>query len=261
MLEIKDKVAVITGGASGIGFAIAEEWVKQGGKVVIGDMNEEALNDAKSKLGDGCAAVMCNVTKEEDTEKLAKTAIDSFGEINLVVPCAGIIADGMTVSPDRNDPSKVKKMALDKWQKVIDVNLTGVFLTIRDCLEQMVINKCTGCVVTISSTGSLGTAGQINYSSTKAAMSVIPKVLTAELMRRKLSDKIRVNSVAPGYTETAMTAGMNQEALDKICADIPVGRMSKPEEVASAIFEMYRNEALSGTEIFVHGGLRLGSKG
>lgn len=262
MLEIKDNVAVITGGASGIGLALAKEWVKQGGKVVIGDYNDAVFADVAKELGESnCACVKVNVSQEADTEKLAKTAIEKFGKINLVAPCAGVIADGMMVSPDKNDPTKVKKMGLDKWQRVIDINLTGVFLTVRDCLEQMVIKKCKGAVITVSSTGSLGTAGQINYSSTKAAMAVFPKVLTAELMRRKLGGQIRVNAVAPGYTATAMTAGMNQEALTAIEADIPIGRMNKAEEIVSAMLELYRNEAIAGEVLFVHGGLRLGSRG
>jgi len=128
-------------------------------------------------------------------------------------------------------------------------------------MEQMIIHKCKGAVITVSSTGSLGTAGQINYSSTKAAMSVFPKVLTAELMRRKLGNQIRVNAVAPGYTATAMTAGMNQEALTAIESEIPIGRMNHAEEVVSAMIELYRNEAIAGEVLFVHGGLRLGSKG
>jgi 3-oxoacyl-[acyl-carrier protein] reductase len=261
MLEIQNKVAVVTGGANGIGRTIVNQWVKLGGKAVIGDFDVASMEKAKAELGSAVEICQIDVTKEADTERLARTAIEAFGQINLVVPSAGIIRDQMTVSPDRNDPSKVIKMPLDTWQRVIDVNLTGVFLTVRDCLEQMVIHKCTGAVVVISSTGSMGTAGQLNYSSTKAAMSIFPKVLTGELMRRKLSQFIRVNAVAPGYTETPMTASMNQDALEKICQDIPIGRMTTPEEVASVIFEMYRNEAISGEVYFVHGGLRLSSRG
>lgn len=262
VLEIKDNVAVITGGASGIGLALAKKWVAEGGKVVIGDYNDAEFANLTKELGsNNCECVKINVTQEADTEKLAKTAIDKFKKINLVAPCAGVIADSMMVQPDKNDPTKCRKMGLDKWQRVIDINLTGVFLTIRDCMEQMIINKCKGAVITVSSTGSLGTAGQINYSSTKAAMSVFPKVLTAELMRRKLGNQIRVNAVAPGYTATAMTAGMNQEALTAIESEIPIGRMNHAEEVVSAMIELYRNEAIAGEVLFVHGGLRLGSRG
>jgi 3-oxoacyl-[acyl-carrier protein] reductase len=262
MLEIKNQVAVITGGASGIGATIARTWVKEGGKVVIGDINEENLNKIKSELGENnCTTLKVDVTKESDTEALAKLAINQYGKINFVAPCAGIIADMMMVSPSKDDPNKVIKMPLNVWQKVIDVNLTGVFLTVRDCLEQMILSKSIGCIVVISSTGSLGTAGQINYSSTKAAMSVFPKVITAELMRRNLSNKIRINAVAPGYTKTEMTANMNQSALEKIIEQIPIGRMVLPEEVASLMLEIYRNEAIAGEVFFIHGGLRLGSRG
>lgn len=262
MLEIKDKVAVITGGASGIGATLARTWIKNGGKVVIGDINDQQLENIKNELGnENCVTLKVDVTKEKDTENLAQTAIKYFGQINLVVPCAGIIADMMMVSPSKDDPKKIIKMPLEKWQKVIDVNLTGVFLTVRDCLEQMILSDSKGCIIVISSTGSLGTAGQINYSSTKAAMSVFPKVLTAELMRRNLSNKIRVNAVAPGYTETAMTAGMNQKALELIKEQVPIGRMILPEEVVSLMLEIYKNEAIAGEVYFIHGGLRLGSRG
>ena len=226
MLEIQGNVAVITGGSSGIGRALATRWVKEGGKVVIGDFNDAVFPEITAELGaDNCLCVKTNVTSEEDTENLAKKAVEKFGKINLVAPCAGVIADGMCVSPDKKNPGS------------------------------------KGAVITISSTGSLGTAGQINYSSTKAAMSVFPKVLTAEMMRRKLGAQIRINAVAPGYTATAMTAGMNQEALAAIEADIPIGRMNQAEEIVSAMLELYRNEAIAGEVLFVHGGLRLGSRG
>lgn len=262
MLDIKSKVAVITGGASGIGASLAKLWVKNGGYVVIGDVNEDNLNKIKVELGESnCVTLKVDVRSESDTEMLSRTAIKNFGGIHLVAPCAGVIADMMMVSPSKDDPKKIIKMPLDIWKKVIDVNLTGVFLTVRDCLEQMIISDSRGCIILISSTGSLGTAGQINYSSSKAAMSVFPKVLTAELMRRNLSDKIRVNAVAPGYTQTAMTEGMNQKALDAIKEQVPIGRMIYPEEVASLMLEIYRNEAISGEVYFIHGGLRLGSRG
>lgn len=260
MLEVKGNVAVVTGGASGIGRALAKRWVAEGGKVVIGDFNDSVFPEIEQELGaDNVVCVKVNVTQEADTEKLAKTAVEKFGKINLVAPCAGIIADGMCVSPTRD--GGVRKMSLDQWNRVISINLTGVFLTVRDCMEQMILTKSKGAVITISSTGSLGTAGQINYSSTKAAMSVFPKVLTAEMMRRGLGAQIRINAVAPGYTATAMTAGMNQEALAAIEATIPIGRMNQAEEIVSMMFELYRNEAVAGETFFVHGGLRLGSKG
>ena len=264
MLEIKNSVAVITGGGGGIGLEMAKYWVKNGGKVVIADIAQELLDQAEAQLkelGGEVTSLVCNVTSEEDNARLADTAIETFGSINLVAPFAGIIKDGMMVSPDRETGKVSRKMSLDQFKAVIDINLTGVFLTIRECTERMINNDCKGLICLVSSTGSLGTAGQINYSSSKAAMSVMPKVVTAELFRRGLAGKIRCTAIAPGYVGTAMVKGMNQKALDKILNEVPIGRLIEPEEVASLVGELYRNEALAGDVFFIHGGLRLGSRG
>ena len=261
MLETKDAVAVITGGASGIGLALAKYWLQQGGKVVLGDVAEDALKQAAADMGGDVATVVCDVTQEDDCAKLADTAIERFGKINLVAPFAGIIMDGLMLSPDRDTGKVTRKMSLEQFQKVVDVNLTGVFLTVRECTERMINHDCRGLVCLISSTGSLGTAGQLNYSSTKAAVSVMPKVLTAEFFRRGLGNKIRCVAVAPGYVATPILEGMNQKALDKILTNVPIGRLVETEEVASLVCELYRNEALAGDVFFIHGGLRLGSKG
>ncbi|RJR17739.1 MAG: SDR family NAD(P)-dependent oxidoreductase [Desulfobacteraceae bacterium] len=261
MLEIKDSVAVITGGSGGIGMALARYWTSRGGKVVLADIAEAALAGAAREIGSETVTVLCDVTKEEDCARLADTAVERFGKINLVAPFAGIIMDGMLVSTDRDTGKVNRKMPLEVFRKVIDINLTGVFLTVRECVERMVNNGCRGLICFISSTGSLGTAGQINYSSTKAAMSVMPKVLTAEFFRRGLADRIRCAAVAPGYVGTDMVKGMNQKALEKILGEVPIGRLIEPEEVASLVGEIYRNEALAGETFFIHGGLRLGSRG
>jgi len=136
-----------------------------------------------------------------------------------------------------------------------------VFLTVRECLERMINNKNKGLICLASSTGSLGTAGQVNYSATKAAMSVFPKVITAELFRRGLGGQIRCVAVAPGYCDTPMARSMNPKALEKILENVPIGRLIGADEVASLVGELYRNEALTGDVYFIHGGLRLGSKG
>lgn len=261
MLDIKGSVAVITGGASGIGLEMARYWLQQGGKVVIGDVVEEALEKTGKELQGEVATVLCNVTKEEDCARLADTAIEKFGQINLVAPFAGIIKDGMMVSTDKETGKVNRKMALGQFQMVIDINLTGVFLTVRECAERMINNNCKGLICLVSSTGSLGTAGQINYSSTKAAMSVMPKVITAEFFRRGLADKIRCVAVAPGYVGTPMVKSMPGKVLDKIIGQVPIGRLIEPEEVAAFVGDLYRNEALAGDVFFIHGGLRLGSQG
>jgi 3-oxoacyl-[acyl-carrier protein] reductase len=131
-----------------------------------------------------------------------------------------------------------------------------VFLTGRECAERMINHHYRGLICLFSSTGSLGTAGQINYSSSKAAMSVFPKVITAEFFRRGLADKIRCVAIAPGYVATPMVKGMNQKAMEKILTEVPIGRLVEPSEVASLIGELYRNEAIAGETFFIHGGLR-----
>lgn len=261
MLEIKNSVAVITGGGSGIGLCLAKYWLEKGGKAVLADVVESNLEKAKEELKGDVATVLCDVTREEDCALLADTAIETFGQINLVAPFAGIIKDGLMVAPDRETGKVSKKMLLEDFRAVIDINLTGVFLTVRECAERMINHDCKGLICLVSSTGSLGTAGQINYSSTKAAMSVMPKVITAEFFRRGLADKIRCVAVAPGYVGTPMVRNMNQKALDYIIGQVPIGRLIEPEEVAVLVGDIYRNEALAGEVFFIHGGLRLGSKG
>ncbi len=263
MLQIQDAVAVITGGASGIGLELAGYWHDRGGKLVLADVSAEGLEKARDRIGTDVVTVTvtCDVTDEQDCGRLADTAIGAFGHINLVAPFAGIIKDGLLLVPDRETGKVSAKMSLEQFRSVVQVNLTGVFLTVRECLERMVNHGCRGLICLVSSTGSLGTAGQINYSSTKAAVSVMPKVITAELFRRGLSHRIRCAAIAPGYVNTPILEGMNQKALDKILADVPIGRLIEPQEVASLVVELYRNEALSGEVYFIHGGLRLGSRG
>jgi 3-oxoacyl-[acyl-carrier protein] reductase len=264
MLEIRDSVAVITGGGGGIGLEVARYWVQNGGKVVIADVAPQFLENAEAQLkamGGEVLSVVCNVTSEEDCGKLADAAIERFGRINLVAPFAGIIKDAMMVSTDKETGKVNRKMTLDQFKAVIDINLTGVFLTVRECAERMINHGCRGLICLVSSTGSLGTAGQLNYSSSKASMSVFPKVITAEFFRRGIGNSIRCVAVAPGYVGTAMVKGMDQKALDKILSDVPIGRLIEPAEVASLVGELYRNEALAGDVFFIHGGLRLGSRG
>lgn len=261
MLDIKNAVAVITGGGSGLGFALAKHWIAAGGKAILADIAEEALLKAQSVLGGETLVFKCDVTSEADNGRLADFAIERFGQINLVAPFAGIFRDSLLVSPDKETGKVTRKMSLEDFRKVIDINLTGVFLTVRECLERMVNNKCKGLICLVSSTGSLGAAGQINYSSTKAAMSVMPKVITADLFRRNLSRQIRCVAVAPGYCDTPMAQSVNPKVLAKILETVPIGRLIEPAEVASLVGELYRNEALTGDVYFIHGGLRLGSKG
>ena len=264
MLETSGAVAVITGANSGIGESLAKYWVKNGGKVVLACQNLEHLWRVEREIremGGEAAVTACDVTREEDNQALARLAVEKFGAINLVVPCAGIVKDGLMLAIDRETGKVEGKMSREQFQSVIDVNLTGAFLTVRECAEQMINLGCKGLICLISSVSSLGTAGQLNYSSSKAALSAMSEVITAEFFSRNAADKVRCVAVAPGYVATPMLKGMGQKALDRILEQVPIKRLIEPEEVASLIIELYRNEACAGEVFYVHGGLRLGSRG
>ena len=264
MLSIQGAVAVITGGASGIGKNLADFWLREGGKVVIADVSETTLQQSLEDLkliSSDVTAIVCNVTQEIDCMKLADHAIEAFGQINLVAPFAGIASDGLLLQTNRLTGKVTGKMSITQFKNVIEINVTGVFLTVRECVERMVNNGNRGLVCLISSTGALGTAGQLNYASSKAAISVMPKVLTAEFFRRGFADRIRCVAVAPGYVETPMVKALDKRTTERILEQVPIGRLVDPSEVVSLVAELFRNEAIAGETFFIHGGLRLGSKG
>jgi len=134
MMEIKDSVAVITGGSRGIGFGLAKYWAEKGGKVVLASSSEKNLLPAEAEIksmGGEVSTIVCDVTKEEDCSRMADFVIERYGQINLVAPFAGIIRDGLMIAPDKETGKVAKKMSLEQFQCVINTNLTGVFLTVR----------------------------------------------------------------------------------------------------------------------------------
>ena len=256
-MEIKGSVAVVTGGGSGIGEAIAKYFAKNGAKVVVVSTTQKNIDRVVGEIkgmGGEVIGVQANVTSEADTAKFFKAAIEAFGQVNIVVACAGIIRDGTMLTLDKETGKVARKMGLDKWQPVIDTNLTGTFLTIRDGAEAMVNGGWKGLLVAISSVNKVGQVGQLNYSSTKVADALLPKIVVGEFLMRGIRD-IRCVGIAPGYTATPMLTGMNQDALKAILADVHLGRLVKPDEVARLIGHCVENEAINATTIEVTGGL------
>ena len=257
IMELKSKVAVITGGASGIGEAVAKSLAKDGVKVVIGDMNQEAINRVVKEINDAngqAEGVVCNVTNEADVAKLMDTAISKFGSLNIVVPSAGIIKDGLMINTDK-ETGKVKKvMSTEDFMAVINVNLLGTFLTLREAAKRMVDNKYEGILFTIASINKEGQVGQINYSSTKVAVALWPKILVGEFHMRGINN-IRVVGIAPGYVGTPMVRGMNQDALKAILADVHIGRLIEPEEIGDLIKYVVTNDAIDATTIEITAGV------
>ena len=256
-MEIKGSVALITGGGNGIGEAVAKYLTKRGAKIAIVDMEQKNIDrvvkDIKD-MGGEVIGIQANVTSEAETAKFIKATLEAFGKLNIAVTCAGIIRDGMMLSLDKITGKVSRKMGLDRWQPVIDVNLTGTFLTIRDAAEAMVNGGWEGLLVPISSVNKVGQVGQINYSSAKVADALMPKIIIGEFLMRGIRN-IRCVGIAPGYTETSMLTGMNQDALKALLEDVHIGRLVKPEEIASMIGFCVENGALNATTIEITGGL------
>lgn len=261
-MELAGSVAVITGGGSGIGEAVAKDFANDGVKVVLGDMDQAGLDRVVSEIkaaGGEATGVVCNITKDEDVEKLMDTAMNDYGAINMVFANAGIIADSLMINLDK-ETGKVKRvMTTEQFQSVINVNLVGTFITIREAVKRMVDNGCKGLVAITSSINKVGQVGQLNYSSTKVSVALWPKILSAEFHMRGIKD-IRVIGIAPGYAATPILTGMNPKALEAILKDVHIGRLVEPEELSSTLKHAFINEAIDGTTLEVTGGVTYGPR-
>ncbi|MEK7226236.1 MAG: SDR family oxidoreductase [Bacteroidota bacterium] len=256
-MKVKNCVIVITGAASGIGEASAIALAAEGAKVVLGDMNEEQLNTVRQTIADrggNAVSSVVNVTDELSVQSFMDFAVQHFGCINVVLACAGIIRDSYLVTPDR-DTGKVKKfMTLEQWKQVIDVNLTGVFLTLREALIRIVDNKWEAVLIPISSINKSGELGQLNYASTKASIALWPKLLAGEFHARAMKN-IRVAAIAPGYVETPILTSIKTEILQGIINEIPLGRLVKTDEIVATIKFIVENDAVHGTTLEISGGI------
>lgn len=256
-MEIKGAVAVITGGASGIGETVARYLAGLGASVVLGDMNQEGLDRVVGEIrqaGGNAAGRTLNVTDDADTAAFMDFAVKEFGAINIVVPCAGIIRDGMFISPDKETGKVKKAMSTADFRAVMDVNLVGPFITLREAAVRMVDNGWEGVLIPISSIQKEGGVGQLNYSSTKAAVALWPKILVGEFQMKNIKH-IRCVAIAPGYVGTPMVKNMDQGALAKIVAGVHLGRLIEPNEIADSIAWVIRNDAVNATCIEVAGGM------
>jgi 3-oxoacyl-[acyl-carrier protein] reductase len=256
-MQVREAVALITGGANGIGECCAKALVQAGAKVSICDIAQEQIDRVVQDIraaGGEAIGIQGNVVQEADQARFIAETIKVFGKLNIVIPSAGIIRDGTVVTTERETGKVVRKMSLERWQQVIDVNLTGTFLTVRDSIEAMVNGGWEGIICLMSSINKEGQVGQLNYSATKAAVALMPKILVGEFMIRKIRN-IRVVAIAPGYVNTAILKNMNQEALAAILKDVHRERLVEPEEIAACIRHCIENDAINATTIEVTGGL------
>lgn len=256
-MEIKGSVVLVTGGGNGIGEQVVKYFARQGARVAVVDMVQKNIDrvvaDVKA-MGAEAIGIQANVTSEADTAKFIQATLAAFGQLNVAVASAGIIKDGTMLTLDKETGKVSRKLGLDKWQPVLDVNLTGTFLTLRDAAEAMVNGGWPGLLVTISSVNKAGQIGQLNYSSTKVADALMPKIIIGEFMMRGIKN-VRCVGIAPGYTATPMLTGMNQDALKAILADVHLGRLVEPEEIAQLIGHCVENEAINATTLEITGGL------
>lgn len=256
-MEIKNKVVVITGGASGIGAAAGIALGSLGAKVVLADLNEGGLErvvDTIKKSGGEAIGVKTNVTREEEVSSLMDTAVATFGAIHVVLPSAGIFKDAFFISPDRETGKVFKTMSTQQFMDVIQVNLLGTFLTLREAAIRMIDNNWHGVLFTVSSINKEGQLGQLNYSSTKASVALWPKILGGEFHAKKIRG-LRVVGIAPGYVRTPILEAMKPEVLDSIVKDVSIGRLVDPAEIVDTLLFAIRNEAITGTTLEVSGGV------
>ncbi|HEU0191727.1 MAG TPA: 3-oxoacyl-ACP reductase FabG [Mycobacterium sp.] len=242
MALLDGRTAVITGGAQGLGFAIAQRFVAEGARVVLGDLNPAATEAAAAELGgDVALAVGCDVTRAADVDALLAAALDRFGRLDIMVNNAGITRD-----------ATMRKMTEEQFDEVIAVHLKGTWNGIRKSAAIMRENK-SGAVVNMSSlSGKVGLVGQTNYSAAKAGIIGMTKAAAKELAHLG----VRVNAIAPGLIRSAMTEAMPQRIWDQKVAEVPMGRAGEPAEVAGVALFLASDLSsyMTGTLLEVTGG-------
>ena len=242
MLTLTGKVALVTGGAQGIGLTTAKKLMQAGAKVALVDLVEETVVAAAAGLGGGAKGYAGNVTNSEQVSDLIQNVNNDFGSIDILVNNAGIPSDGFII-----------RMKDEQFDKVIAVNLRGAFIVLRE-VGKLMLKQKRGSIVNISSVvGVMGNIGQANYSSSKAGLIGLTKTAAKEFASRG----VRVNAVAPGYIRTAMTDALKDEIKEKMTAVIPLGSFGEAENVADAVAFLASDLSsyITGQTLLVDGGM------
>jgi 3-oxoacyl-[acyl-carrier protein] reductase len=247
-MSLTGRVALVTGASQGIGRACALKLAATGATTVVAARNQEKLNElvgAITSAGGKAAAFALDVSDEEQVKSTIKSAIAQFGKIDILVNNAGITRDQLVMRMKRAD-----------WDAVLQTNLTSAYLCIQQVIGSM-LKQRWGRIINISSVfGQMGQAGQANYAASKAGLIG----LTMAIAREVGSRNITCNAVAPGFIETAMTAGLSEDFTQNAVKQIPLGRVGSPEDVASTVAFLASDDAsyITGHVLNVNGGLLMG---
>lgn len=246
-MRLKDKVAIITGAANGIGLAAAKTFAREGARVAMADFDEETGSNRTAELsaeGYDVAFFQVNVADRASVDSLVQNVLGHFGKIDILINNAGITRDGM-----------LHKLSAEDFQKVVDVNLTGVFNCAQAVVPAMVQQGSGRIINTSSVSGIYGNVGQTNYAATKAGVVGMTKTWAKELGRKG----INVNAVAPGFIETGMTAAVPDKVIEQMKMLVPLGRLGLPEDIADAYLFLASDESkyVNGTTLHVDGGIMM----
>ncbi|MGW8161828.1 MAG: 3-oxoacyl-[acyl-carrier-protein] reductase [Desulfobulbales bacterium] len=248
-MSLAGKVAVVTGGSRGIGRAICLRLAEMGTKVVINYVSRpQAAEETKAQveaLGGECVVVQFNVAKGSEVQEAFKQITAECGRIDILVCNAGITRDGLLVTMKEED-----------WDEVMAVNLKGAFNCIKAAGRPMMKQRWGRIIIITSVVGFAGNAGQANYSAAKAGLVGLTRSSARELASRSIT----VNCVAPGYIDTEMTSGLPDAVKEKILAEIPLGTLGQPEDIAGAVTYLASDDAryITGQTIHVNGGMFMG---
>ncbi|KZE47780.1 short-chain dehydrogenase [Brevibacillus parabrevis] len=243
-MKLANKVAIVTGGASGIGETTVRLFAQEGAKVVIADFSPRGDELAKelNEAGFEALFVKTDVTKEAEVKHMVDATVERFGQIDILFANAGIAKDA---------PAHL--LSTDDWQRTIDINLTGVFWCDKYVIEQMLAQGTGGAIVNCGSIHShAGKAGVTAYSSAKGGVKLLSQTLGITYAKQG----IRVNAVCPGYIDTPLIAGRNEAMNEHLVSLHPMGRLGKPEEVAKAVLFLASDDAsfVTATSLLVDGG-------
>ena len=242
MTNLKGKKVLVTGASGGIGKAIAMELSSSGADLCLTGRNESELENLQKIIGGNCQIIISDLSNSEGINNLADQAQEIMGQIDILVNNAGITKDNLFM-----------RMSEDDWNEVININLNSIFKLTKQLIKGM-IKRRYGRIINITSViGVAGGAGQSNYSASKAGIIAMSKSLAQEVGSRSVT----VNSIAPGFIETNMTAELSDDRKEDILRSISVGRLGKPDDIAGAVCFLASDKAsyITGQTIHINGGM------